>query len=141
MLGALRRTGLYRDNPAPIAPMTKQPAAGSNYVAAIDITNDLVLYAKNAAVVYDYPASTVKVVTMLLLAELKSANMSDTVTWQNSDDLDGGFSQVGFQNGDVITFADLLRGMLYVSGGDAVQAVARVLGNENTGSPLTSTAG
>ena len=137
-----RLSGLFDSNPAPIAPQTKAPPAlVSTFGCAIDVTTGRVLYTKAANTVYEYPASTVKMMTMLLVAEMKGAALSSTVTWQASDDLDSGFSQVGFNNGDVVTWNDLLHGMMMVSGGDACQAAARVIGNEALGVPLTSTDG
>lgn len=142
MLGNFAISGLATAAPASTGPATISPAGkDSQFVAAIDITTGRVLYDKAANTVYDYPASTVKMMTVLLVAELKGDALSETVTWQTSDDLDSGFSQVGFNNGDVVTWADLLHGMLMVSGGDACQAAARVLGNEDAGAALTSTGG
>ena len=141
MLRCLRLSGLASDNPPPIAPQTITPSLVSEFGFALDMSNGIVLYAKNGSIVYEYPASTVKVMTALLIAELKGDDLAGTVTWQTSDDLDSGFSQVGFQNGDVVTWTDLLHGILMVSGGDACQAAARVIGNEALGAALTSTAG
>lgn len=141
MLRCHRLSGLFSSNPPPIAPRTLVPSLVSEFGFAFDMTNGFVLYSKNGNRIYEYPASTVKVMTALLIAELKGDVLANTVTWQNSDDLDSGFSQVGFQNGDVVTWTDLLHGILMVSGGDACQAAARVLGNEALGEPLTSTAG
>lgn len=136
-------SGLYPAGGAAIAPETKAAPAivNSPYACAIDVTNDWVLYDRAAYLVWPWPASTVKMMTMLLTAELKGGNLSETVTWQTSDDLSSNYSQVGFGNGDVVTWTDLLHGMLLVSGGDACQAAARVLGNEDMGNPLTSTDG
>lgn len=124
-------------SPSAIVPSGKE----SEFCCAIDITAGRVLYDKAANTVYDYPASTVKLMTTLLVAELKGSSLSETVTWQTSDDLDSGFSQVGFGNGDVVTWSDILHGMLMVSGGDACQAAARVLGNEDAGTALSSESG
>lgn len=136
-----RLSGVFNENPAPIAPQTRTPSITSTFGCAIDVTNGRVLYDKGANLGYDYPASIVKIMTVLLVAELKAGSLSETVIWQTSDDLDAGFSQVGFTNGDVVTWTDLLHGMLMVSGGDACQVAARVLGNEDAGNSLTSTAG
>lgn len=119
----------------------KTPTLNSELGAAYDLTNQRLLYGKNESVVYEFPASVVKVMTCLLLGETKAANMSDTITWQTSDDIDASFSQVGFANSDVVSWDELLHGMLMVSGGDACQAVARVLGNESASNAIGSTLG
>jgi D-alanyl-D-alanine carboxypeptidase len=143
MTSAIRLTGLYPGYPGPIAPQTRQaPTINSEFACAVDIDNGWVLYTKNHMAGYIYPASTVKLMTALLIAELKAGVLdSETVTWQTSDDLAAGFSQVPLTNGDVVTWRDLLHGILLVSGGDAAQAAARVLGNENASRAITSTDG
>lgn len=140
----IRQSGIYPRRAAQNAPQTKTPpdSVGSLYVCAYDIDNDRVLYDRRATTQFNYPASCVKVMTALLIAESKSAALdSQTVTWQVSDDLSASFSQVGFINGDIVTWRDLLNGILLVSGGDGCQAAARVIGNELAGNALTSTAG
>lgn len=142
MLGNFAISGLATAAPANTGPAAIVPTGkDSEFVSAYDLTAGRVLYDKAANTIYDYPASTVKIMTILLTAELKGDVLSETVTWQTSDDLDPGFSQVGFGNGDVVTWDDLIHGMLMVSGGDACQAAARVLGNEDAGNALTSTDG
>ncbi|QNN99764.1 hypothetical protein P67b_00005 [Ruegeria phage Tedan] len=129
---------------ANVAPTTQEPpsSVNSDLVYVVDQTNGFVLYERDPLSVTDWPASAIKVLSMLLIAELKSSVLTtETVTWQTSDDIDPSFSQVGFQDGDVITWQDIIYGALLVSGGDGVQAAARVLGNEALGQPLTSEAG
>lgn len=141
MLRSLRLSGQFNSAPALPVATTRTPSVSSPFCCAYDITNDRVLYDKDANVVYDFPASTIKVMTCLLVAEIKATSLSDTIAWQTSDDLAAGFSQVGFANGDVVTWTDLLHSMLMVSGGDACQLAARILGNEDAGNAATSTAG
>lgn len=128
---------------ANVAPATREPPTlASRHACAIDIDHGWVLYTKDAQFVTDWPASTVKMMTCLLIAELKASVLdSETVTWQTSDDIDPSFSQIGLANGDIVTWRALLIAGQMASGGDAMQAAARVLGNEDAGNALTSTAG
>ena len=135
-------SGSYSSNAANIAPTTVTPTGlESPHACAIDVTNGWVLYDKSASEIYEYPASTVKMMTTLLVGEYRSTELATSITWQTSDDLASGLSQVGFQDGDVVTWNDIIHGILMVSGGDACQAAAREIGNELLGVSSTSESG
>lgn len=109
------------------------PAGQKPSVCVRDITNGWDLYLRNPDVASDYPASTVKMMTMLLLREYKANNWSDTVTITQADvTMPTGLnlSSAGLQAGDVLTWQELAYAMMLPSGFDAAQAVARVIGDE-----------
>jgi D-alanyl-D-alanine carboxypeptidase (penicillin-binding protein 5/6) len=73
------------------------------------------------------PASLTKIATALLLVRNVS-NFDETVTIETGDLSGEGESTMALQTGDVVTFLDLLYGLLLPSGNDAANAVARVIG-------------
>lgn len=79
-----------------------------------------VLYSVNADAIM-YPASTTKIMT--LLVALERGDLSSIVTISaRAAGCDG--SSLGLRAGDRLTLGDLLTGMMLVSGNDAAEAVA-----------------
>ena len=88
-----------------------------------DYTNETLIYADNPDVQYP-PASLVKIMTALIIAE--SANLSDTVTVRQDvlDTLPQNSSGLGLQAGENILLADLLYAILVDSSNDAAAVAA-----------------
>lgn len=103
------------------------PVVTAPYVFVKDIVRGVALYDKtpNFRVA---PASTTKVVTALILVRRKGANLAETATVQPADIVPG--SVMGLQAGDVVSFNELLYGIMLPSGNDASYTVARTLGAE-----------
>lgn len=98
-----------------------------------DVGNGFNLYTLNADTQTQYPGSVIKLMTLLLAWEYKSAVWtSDTVTITAADVTDpiGGSTSAGFLANDIVTWEGLAYGLLLPSGFDACQAIARVIGNE-----------
>ncbi len=75
----------------------------------------------------EYPASTTKIMTALLV--LENCNLDDTVTMTEDDfNLSDGASTSGLQVGEEITIENLLYCLLLPSGNEAANALARVTG-------------
>lgn len=88
-----------------------------------------VLYEKNA--VERLPmASTTKIMTALILSE--QPDLSKTITVTKSMVMVEG-SSMGLLEGDIVSFRDLLYGMLLASGNDAANTVAYALGGSVEG--------
>lgn len=87
-----------------------------------DVTNNRVLFSKNAFQEM-YPASTTKLMTVLLALETADLNASVTIT---ADMLAGtdGTSVCGIKAGDTLTVEQLLYGAMLPSGNDAANALA-----------------
>ena len=100
----------------------------------INKTANTVLAARNA---HDkvYPASTTKVMTLLVAAEnLTDLNDTFTMTLAITDPLFvRGASVAGFLNNETITMTDLLYGLILPSGADAAVALAvKIAGSEES---------
>lgn len=99
-----------------------------------DITNGYDLYTVEADTVNPYPASVTKLMTLLLTWEYMQASWADTLTITaadvtqpyTADSLTLSFA--GLEDGDVLTWEDLVYCMILPSGGDACQAAARLIG-------------
>ena len=94
-----------------------------------DYTNDTLLYSLNADAI-QYPASLVKIMTGLIIAE--RGNMTDQVTVSQDllDSLPSGSLDINLQAGEVISLEDLLYCILVESANDAsVVAAAHVCGS------------
>lgn len=116
------------------------PDVTAKAVYSIDIDAGVELYAKNEDKQLE-PASTTKIATALLLVR-NVKDLSQSVTIEESDLAGDGESNMGLLTGDVVTFQDLLYGLLLPSGNDAANAVARVVGGQllaaegKTGDPV-----
>lgn len=72
-------------------------------------------------------ASTTKIMTALVALDLIT-DMTATVTVSSSDLVGSNESRVNFSAGDIVTYKDLLYGLLVRSGNDAANCLARNLG-------------
>lgn len=97
-----------------------------------DISNNFDLYTKGADTPSHYPASCVKMMTLLLLWEYMNGSWTSTVTVTSPDVTQpyAGLtvSFAGLQANDVISWEDLAYCIALPSGGDACQCVARLIG-------------
>lgn len=90
--------------------------------ALFDVTDDTVLYSKNAFERL-YPASITKVMTALIA--IKYGNLKDKVTVTDDAVItEPGASLCGIKPGDTLTMEQLLYGLLLPSGNDAAAAIA-----------------
>lgn len=90
--------------------------------ALFDVTDDSVLYSKNAFERL-YPASITKVMTALIA--MKYGNLKDKVTVTDDAVItEPGASLCGIKPGDTLTMEQLLYGLLLPSGNDAAAAIA-----------------
>ncbi|TCN30355.1 putative Ig domain-containing protein [Sinorhizobium americanum] len=117
-----------------VSALPSGPTVNADHVFVRDITAGSTLYGKAPDTQCDYPASVTKLMTALIVLRNKRSALSDTVTVQSGDLLSASYSQMGLLANDVITFTDLLHGMLLPSGGDACQAAARIVGDLLTAS-------
>ncbi len=108
----------------PLAP----PEVTAQAVYVFDATLDTVLYEKNADERRS-PASLTKIATALVVLELVP-DLSETMVVDQSDVLDpsDGESMVGLVAGDILSFEQMLYGLLINSGNDVAYAVSRELG-------------
>jgi D-alanyl-D-alanine carboxypeptidase len=114
--------------PARGAELPELPSVTAKAVYSIDIDAGVELYAKNETDQLE-PASTTKLATALLLVR-NVDDLSQTVTIEPQDMNADGESTMALQAGDIVTFQDLLYGLLLPSGNDAANAVARVIGTQ-----------
>ena len=107
-------------------------ASGAESAILIDANSQQVLYHKNETKRL-YPASTTKIMTMILLFEAikeKRLKWDDILTCSAYASSMGG-SQIFLKVGEKMTVEDLLKGVAIASGNDAVVALAeRVSGSE-----------
>lgn len=117
----------------------------SRYVAVLNKTRGEMLYSNFADESWDFSFSVAKAMVALLIAELKSSVIdSESITWTAQDEEDEGSfnaSDAGLQVGDVLTWRNCIRAIMFDSAGDATRAAGRVLGNEDLGESLTSALG
>jgi len=102
------------------------PEVTAKAVYSVDIDAGVELYKMNEDEELE-PASITKLATALLLVQNQD-DLSETVTIEQQDLADEGESNMALQTGDIVTFEELLYGLLLPSGNDAANAVARVLG-------------
>lgn len=89
----------------------------------INTTNDKIVYTKNADQ-REILASLTKIMTAYaVINNVENLNARITVTEQDIANLEG-FTCVGLEAGMVVTFKDLLYGLMLVSGADAAQTLA-----------------
>ncbi|MGV6819517.1 MAG: serine hydrolase [Parvularcula sp.] len=108
----------------------------SPYIAVRDVTTGDELFSRAGATPFAYPASIVKMLTVLeLRAQLRSGMTSEGVVLQTSDILPAGFSTAGLGPGDRLSWEDALYAILLVSAGEVANAVARTVGNWRANKP------
>lgn len=104
------------------------PDVTARAVYSIDIDAGVELYAQNEDEQLE-PASTTKLATALLLVR-NIEDLTQSVTIEPQDLNGEGESTMALQAGDVVTFRDLLFGLLLPSGNDAANTVARIVGGQ-----------
>lgn len=111
----------------------------TSYCCVVDATNDYTLYTSNADTVFNNPASLTKLMTVLLVYEyhgpdgandLSSGTVTVTAADVTQPVANFTLDSMGLENGDVISWENLLYGMFLPSGFDACMAAARVIGDE-----------
>lgn len=109
------------------------PAGQQPLVVVRDMTNGYDLYLLNEDTVSDYPASCVKLMTLLLAWQHHSTDWTSGTVTVTTDDVTqpAGLSltSAGLMAGDVVTWEDLACCLILPSGFDAAQAIARVIGD------------
>lgn len=101
------------------------PAIEAASAAVMDIDTGTFLYSKNATA-KQYPASTTKIMTALLLVE--NCNLDDTITFSSIVyDLEEGSSHLGIQPGEEMVLQDAVYGLLLASANDIANGVAEYM--------------
>ena len=93
----------------------------------VDATSGDVLFSKNARTRM-FPASTTKVMTLLLALESGIAMDNTIVIPQQAAQIPADSSLIPVFPGDVMTFRDLLYGFMLTSGNDGANAIAALVG-------------
>lgn len=104
----------------------------SKHVLIMDLANSSVI-AQRGGFERAYPASTTKIMTLLVAAEnINSLEDTFTMTYEITDPLYvAGATVAGFLSGEVINLKDMLYGIILPSGGDASIGVAvKIAGSE-----------
>ncbi len=116
-----------------VAPWRQPQVGGSRRASAVlDCDGDLI-YSQRA---FDRlrPASTTKTLTLLLSCEALAAgivDVDDVYTVPSWVATNVGGSQMNLYTGEQITFGDLMKGMMTVSGNDAAYALADMIMGDN----------
>ena len=112
----------------------------------IDSPNYLVYDVKNSKVILEandnsnevwHPASLTKITTAIVAIqemEKQNINLEDkvTITEEIMNTVPATSSMAGFKAGDIVTYEDLLNGVIHKSGGDACHALAILLTGSTT---------
>jgi len=117
-----------RQVPATAAELPSLPEITARAAYSVDIDAGVELYALNEREPLP-PASTTKIATALLLVR-NVDDLSQTVTIEPQDVNGDGESTMALQAGDIVTYRDLLYGLLLPSGNDAANTVARLVGGQ-----------
>ena len=105
--------------PYPILNTSFFPDVSAESAIVLDANTNIVLFEKNADMQFS-PASTTKIMTALVALNYYSPNAILTVF---TSGIEG--SIVGFEQGEQVTFSDMLYAMLLPSGNDAAVAIAQ----------------
>jgi D-alanyl-D-alanine carboxypeptidase len=105
----------------------KPPDVTAKALYSYDATSDVVLYAENADERLPI-ASTVKIMTALIVTKHVQLDEQVQVIAQDQVPDPNVYSNMGLQAGDTLTVKQLLEGLLIVSGSDAANALARYVG-------------
>ena len=103
----------------------------SSNAILVDLTSNEVIYERNSHQ-RTYPASLTKMMTVLVAIENKTADMM-TVDVDFNGLYEEGAAIAGFQNGETVTFEDLLYGIMLPSGADAALTVAKNIAGSEAG--------
>ncbi len=109
------------------------PESNDAKTAIVIRLSDKAIIAERDANKKIYPASTLKIMTLLTAAEhIKDLNDTFTMTYEITDPLYVADASVaGFLNGEKVTMTDLLYGMILPSGADSAIALAvKIAGSE-----------
>lgn len=119
------------------------PPVSAQYVFVQDLTNNRELYAKNSNTVtsVNAGASLAKLATALILLDRKAAVLDSETVSVEAGDLTTSGTNAGLTAGDVLTWRNLLHGLLIPSGNDAADCIARVIGTEMFNETGTGTTG
>ena len=110
----------------PQGPMIEAASA-----AVMDMDSGAFLYSKNATA-KQYPASTTKIMTTLLLVE--NCNLDETITFSEIVfDLEEGSSHLGIHPGEEMTLRDCAYGIMLASANDIANGVAEYMGGSLAG--------
>ena len=109
------------------AAMAPVPAVSAQAIYVYDATADVVLLAENEQV-ERAPASTVKIVTAMVVVDTVPLTDQVVVDGQDVTDLSTGESTMMLAAGDTLTVEQLLTGLLLPSGNDAARTLARYVG-------------
>jgi len=96
------------------------PAVSADSVVLLDATTGKILYEKNKDSAYP-PASTTKIMTILLV--LENSNLNDVVTVSKNAEIADG-SKIFLVEGEKITVKELLYGLILASANDCAVALA-----------------
>ncbi|MCE5285678.1 MAG: D-alanyl-D-alanine carboxypeptidase [Pelosinus sp.] len=107
------------------APLAPEISAEAGYLMVVDSANPM-LFGKNQDKIM-YPASTTKIMTLLLALEKGDLNSVVTVSPKAASCADDE-SRLGLEAGNQLMLRELLKGMMAVSGNDAAKAVAEHIG-------------
>lgn len=116
----------------------KEVISDKNYTTLDVVSSDYIIYDVNKNEIIKekienkdelwYPASVTKLTTLIVAIEemeRKNISFNDKVTiTKEMVDLPSGESKAGFAEGDIVTYKDLLYGIINKSGGDACMALA-----------------
>ncbi len=117
--------------PTPVqAAQTATPEVGAKAAIAVDATSGRILFSKNLQRRLPM-ASTTKIMTALTALSIPGTKLTDTYKVVKEDLV--GESSMGLNNGEVISFEDLLYGLLLPSGNDAAMAIAHYAGSKLPG--------
>lgn len=124
---ALLWGGALAESPADynikVPQMLREGHLYSDSAVLVDATSGDVLFAKNARTRM-YPASTTKVMTLLLALESGIAMDTTIVIPQAAAQIPADSSLIPVFPGDMMTFRDLLYGFMLTSGNDGANAIA-----------------
>lgn len=114
----------------PVQAQSATPNVTGQAAIAVDASTGLITYAKN--IHRRAPmASTTKIMTALTALDTLGTDLNETYTVVKEDLI--GEASMGLRAGEVVTFSDLLYGMLLNSGNDAAEAIARYAGSKLPG--------
>lgn len=124
-------------SPTPITSLAVgEPTGQKPNVLVRDFTNSYDLYAIDADIVFHYPGSTTKFMTLLLMWEYKGSVWDTEALTVTSDDVTQPYTAqsitvtfAGLEAGDILNWEDLAYCVVLPSGGDACQAAARIIGD------------
>lgn len=107
------------------------PAIESASAVVMDMDTGTFLYSKNAQA-KQYPASTTKIMTTLLLVE--NCDLDDTITFSGIVyDVEEGSSHLGIKPGEKMTLRDAAYGIMLESANDIANGVAEYMGGSLSG--------